>query len=65
MQRNFNWSLGRVIDVKDRKLIIEYFTSTHVKLVITRSPRQVSVIHKVDDLPVNTVDYYEKHIVST
>jgi len=65
MQKNFNWSLGRVIEVKDRKLVIEYFTTAHVKLLITRSPRQVSVIHKVDDLPVNTVDYYENNIIGT
>jgi len=63
MQKDFSWSLGKVIDVKDRKLVIEYYAPGHVRLIVTRSPRQVSVIHSVNELPVNTVEYYENNIL--
>ena len=63
MQKDFSWSLGRVIDVKDRKQVIEYYASGHVRLIVTRSLHQVSVIHSVNELPVNTVEYYENNIL--
>jgi hypothetical protein len=63
LQKNFSWSLGKVIDVLNRKLVIEYFGPGHNRLVLTRSPRQVSVIYHVDVLTVNTTEYSEKNIL--
>ena len=57
LQRNWSWSLGRIVEVTDRKVRIEYFgPGKKRKLIATRSPRQVSVICGCHDLPVNTAD---------
>lgn len=64
-EKRWSWQLGRVTEVIDeRKIKIEYFTpSTKRRMTVTRCPRQVSKIYDHTDLPVNTVEYYEKSII--
>ena len=60
-EKLFNWLLGKVVEVHDRKLSIEYFGPGKLrKQVVSRCPRQVSKVFGSDDLPVNTVDHYLK-----
>lgn len=58
------WSLGLVVESTGTSLKIKYFSAGRKSpLFVYRSPRQVSVIFKADDLPVNTVEYYETNVV--
>ena len=58
------WSLGLVVKSTGTSLKIKYFSAGRKSpLFVYRSPRQVSVIFKADDLPVNTVEYYEMNVV--
>ena len=59
------WSLGRVVEANARSLKIEYYGPGKKRLLsVTRCPRQVSVIHDVNDIPINTLEYYEENVVS-
>ena len=59
------WSLGRVVEADARSLRIEYYGPGKKRLLsVTRCPRQVSVIHDVNDIPINTIEYYEENVVS-
>ena len=58
------WSIGRVIETAPAQVRIQYFGPGKKRMLnVTRSPRQVSVIHAVDDIDVNTIEYYEKNVI--
>lgn len=61
----WTWLLGKVLEVVERgKIKLEYFTPVSKrKMSVVRCPRQVVKIHDIKDLPVNTVDYFEKNII--
>ena len=62
IEKNWTWSLGRVVEASKRKLSIDYFPrGKKTPGVVERNPRQVSVIHSASDLPVNTLEYFQKH----
>ena len=66
IEKRWNWLLGKVVEVtgSSRTLTIEYFgPGKTTKLRVTRNPRQVSKIHSSDDIPVNTIEYYEKNVL--
>ena len=66
IEKRWDWVLGKVvhISVDQRSLTITYFPPGRKgKLDVQRSPRQVSKIYSADDIPVNTIEYYEKNVL--
>ena len=53
------WRLGRVVAVTDRRVRIEQVLKSGTKTILERNPRDVSVIVGVDELAVNTQDYFD------
>lgn len=63
-ERMWQWKLGRVTDVLDRKVEIEYYGPKGRRMpTITRCPRQVSKVYSHTELPVNTTEYYKKNVL--
>ena len=54
------WRLGRVVAVMDGWVRIEQVLKSGTKTILERNPRDVSVIVGVDELAVNTQDYFDK-----
>lgn len=68
-QKMWNWKLGKIIELEPeaggRKVSIEYFgPGKRGKFQATRCICLVSKIYSSDDLPVNTLEYFEKFSVS-
>ena len=66
IEKRWDWVLGKVVHVSvdQRSLTITYFPpGRKSKLDVQRSPRQVSKIYSANDIPVNTIEYYEKNVL--
>ena len=59
------WRLGRVVAVTDRRVRIEQVLKSGTKTILERNPRDVSIIAGVDELAVNTQDYFDKIVAAT
>ena len=59
------WRLGRVVAVTDRRVKIEQVLKSGTKAVLERNPRDVSVIAGVEELAVNTQDYFDRLVASS
>ena len=64
---SINWKIGRVLSIPDRtKVVLEYPSNKeHGKYnlkklsTLVRSPRNISVIHRVEELNLNSNKYYQ------
>ena len=57
------WILGKVVKIIKNTLHIEYYApNTSRLLTIERKPRQVSKIYAADEIPINSLEYYTRHI---
>lgn len=59
------WKLGKVSEVKPRKITVKYFVKTDGKGLsimneVVRNPRDVSIIYSIDQLCMNTKDHHKK-----
>ena len=59
------WRLGRVVAVTDRRVNIKQVLKSGTKTVLERNPRDVSIIAGVDELAVNTQDYFDRLVASS
>ena len=59
------WRLGRVGAVTDRRVRIEQVLKSGTKTILERNPRDVSIIVGVDELAVNTQDYFNRIVAAT
>ena len=60
-----SWKLGKVVDVKDRKLSISFLggegNGKNRRLhTLERSIRDVSIIFSADEYMINTVDHFKE-----
>ena len=64
-KESVSWKLGRVVNVKDRKVSISFLggegsTPNRRLHTLERSIRDVSIIFSVDEFMINTVDHYKE-----
>ena len=59
------WKLGRVVAVTERRIKIEQVLKSGTKTVLERNPRDVSVIAGVDEVSVNSQDYFKRLLGSS
>ena len=59
------WRLGRVVTVTDRRIKIEQVLKSGTKTVLERNPRAVSVIAGVEEVAVNSQDYFDRLVASS
>ena len=52
------WKLGLVVAVTERRIKIEQVLKSGTKTVLERNPRDVSVIAGVEEVSVNSQDYF-------
>ena len=57
--------MGRVLSVTERRVKIEQVLKSGTKTVLERNPRDVSVIVGVEELTVNTQDYFNRLMAAT
>ena len=58
------WRLGRVVAVTDRRIRIEQVLKSGTKTILEGNPRNVSVIAGVDEIAVNTQDYFDRIVAA-
>ena len=55
-----NWKLGVIRDVpKKNSVSIEYTLNGKTKKILSRCPRDVSIIVGANELPMNSLEYYK------
>ena len=59
------WRLGRVVSVTDRRIKIGQVLKSGTKTVLERNPRDVSVIAGVEEVAVNSQDYFDRLVASS
>ena len=59
------WKIGRVVSVKERRVMIEQVLKSGTKTVLERNPRDVSVIAGVEEVSINSQDYFNRLLGAT
>ena len=54
------WKLGRIVAVTERRVKIEQVLKSGTKTVLGRNPRDVSVIAGIEEVSINSQDYFNR-----